>query len=107
MQLRSAGQRHQGHAVRRCVRDIRCRLPFPRPDPFPPRPPPPFITGLFGRFIGTMSPSDSSSVVRRAKEAAWTLQPHMNAGRMKIATFNTGHETLNYAVEWFVMRSTG
>ena len=26
--------------------------------------------------------------VRRAKETAWTLQPHMNAGRMKIATFN-------------------
>lgn len=49
---------------RYCARSM-CRNPhFPRPRPFPPRPPPPLITVLFGRFIGTTSASDSSPVSR-------------------------------------------
>lgn len=52
---------------RYCARDTPCRQPSLRPGSFPPRPPPPFITGLFVRYryygpvrLLTCSPTASS-----------------------------------------------
>ena len=61
--------------ARRGVRGMRCHLPSLRPGPFPPRPPPPLIAGLFERFIGTTSPSDSSPVPRRLRLLAFPSRP--------------------------------
>ena len=57
------------------VRSMHCRPPSLRPGPFPPRPPPPFSTGLFERFIGTTSPSDSSPAPRRLWLLAVSSRP--------------------------------
>ena len=46
---------------RRCVRDMRCNLPSPRPAAFPPPSPPPMSLGIVRGFTGTMQPSDFSS----------------------------------------------
>jgi hypothetical protein len=53
--------------VRHGVRSKRGRLPSLRLSPFPPRSPPPFITGLFERFRGTMGSSDPSPVPRQLR----------------------------------------
>jgi hypothetical protein len=57
------------------VRSMHCRLPSLRPGAFPPRPPPPFITGLFARFIGTTSPSDPSPAPRQLRLLAFPSRP--------------------------------
>src|SRR5262245_16780963 len=46
---------------RRCVRDMRCNSPSPRPAAVPPPSPPPRPFGFVRGFIGTMQPSDFSS----------------------------------------------
>ena len=51
------------------------RPPFLRPRPFPPRPPPPLITALFGRFIGTTSASDSSPAPRQLRLLDFLSRP--------------------------------
>src|SRR5208337_1703234 len=61
--------------VRHGVRGMPCHLPSLQPGPFPPPPPPPLITGLFGRFIGTTSPSDSSPVPRQLRLLDFLSRP--------------------------------
>mgnify|MGYP001178114957 CR=1 FL=1 len=63
---------------------------FSWPGPFPPRPPPPFITGLFERFNGTMNPSDSSPVPRQLRLLDFLSRPGIalaTAGQMRSPRF--------------------
>src|SRR5271166_1460799 len=47
----------------------------PRPGPFPPHPPPPLLAALFGCFIGSMDPSDSSPLPRRLRLLDFPSRP--------------------------------
>ena len=60
--IRARGSACVACEFRYCARSMPPHPRFLRPRPFPPCPPPPLITALFGRFIGTTSASDSSSV---------------------------------------------
>ena len=64
-------------AIRHRVRSMRCRPPSLRPGSFPPRSPPPLLTGLFERFTGTMSPSDSSPVPRQLRLLDFLSRPRI------------------------------
>ena len=75
LQFRSASFRHGTRVVRRCVRTVVRRPLSPRLGPFPPRCPPPLLTGLFQRFDGTMNPSDSSAVLRWLRLSDFPPQP--------------------------------
>jgi hypothetical protein len=59
--------------IRRCVRDLRCNQPFPRPASVPPPSPPPVSPGIVRGFAGTMGPSDSR--FRRSRPPIPSLKP--------------------------------
>ena len=76
--------------VRRRVRSMRCRPPSLRPGSFPPRSPPPLIAGLFERFAGTTSPSDSSPAPRQLRLLDFLSRPriaHATGGQARPPRF--------------------
>ena len=76
--------------VRRRVRSMRCRPPSLRPGSFPPRSPPPLVAGLFERFAGTTSPSDSSPAPRQLRLLDFLSRPriaHATGGQARPPRF--------------------
>ncbi len=75
LQRRSAGGRRFTDALSGAVSGACLPSALPPPGPFPPRPPPPLIAALFGRFTGSTRPSDSSPVPRQLRLLAFLSRP--------------------------------